>query len=81
MIVMKRLSYAIVIAILLTAITPAFLFAQTSNGTIAGSVVDPRDNTVPKATVIAISPDFGVAHDTQTDSAGTYRLESLQPDV
>jgi hypothetical protein len=79
--IMKRISYAIIIAILLTSITPAISFAQTSNGTIAGSVVDPKDNTVPKATVKAVSPDFGVAHDTQTDSAGTYRLESLQPGV
>jgi Carboxypeptidase regulatory-like domain len=78
--IMKRLSQLVLFA-LLTAIAPAVLLAQTSNGTIAGSVVDPRDNVVPKADVKAVSPQFGAVHQVQTDSAGTYRMGSLQPGI
>lgn len=78
--VLRRFSQVIFLAVL-TAVAPAILLAQTSNGTIAGSVVDPRGNSVPKAEIKAISPQFGAVHETQTDSAGTYRLESLQPGV
>ena len=78
--VMRRFSQVIFLAVLM-AVAPAILLAQTSNGTIAGSVVDPRGNSVPKADIKAISPQFGAVHETQTDSAGTYRLESLQPGV
>jgi hypothetical protein len=72
--VRNRFSQVILAFVLLTAITPAIILAQTSNGTIAGSVVDPKDNIVPKANIKAISPQFGAVHETQTDSAGTYRL-------
>ncbi len=56
-------------------------WAQTSNGTLVGSVVDPTGAVVRKATVSAISSEYGQPHKTFTDSAGTYRLESLQPGV
>jgi Carboxypeptidase regulatory-like domain len=78
--IVKRFSQAIRIFLLLV-ITPAAMLAQTSNGTIAGSIVDPREAVVPKASVKAISPQFGALHETQTDSAGTFRLESLQPGI
>ena len=77
---MKRLSQ-IVLFVLLTAGAPAILLAQTSNGTIAGSVVDPKDAVVPKADIKAVSPQFGAVRETQTDSIGTYRMESLQPGI
>ena len=77
---LQRLSQSIVF-LLFGAFTPAILLAQTSNGTIAGSIVDPRDAVVQKADIKAISPQFGAVHTTRTDSAGTYRLESLQPGI
>jgi Carboxypeptidase regulatory-like domain/TonB-dependent Receptor Plug Domain len=78
---LKRVFQVLLAFVLLGGITPAGLMAQTSNGTIAGVVVDAKDNVLPKADVKAISPQFGALHQTQTDSAGTYRLESLQPGV
>ena len=36
---------------------------------------------VPEASVSAVSPEYGQTHETHTDSAGTYRLESLQPGI
>ena len=53
--------------------------AQTSNGTLVGSVVDPTGAVVQKAKILAASPQYGQPHETQTDSVGTYRLEGLQP--
>lgn len=56
-------------------------WAQTSNGTLVGSVADPTGAVVTKATVSAVSSQYGQPHETHTDSAGTYRLESLQPGI
>jgi hypothetical protein len=55
--------------------------AQTSNGTLLGSVVDPSGAVLPRASVSAVSSQYGQTHETRTDSVGTYRLESLQPGV
>jgi hypothetical protein len=66
-------------ALLLAIFAPGIAWAQTSNGTLVGSVVDPSGAVIPKATVSAISSQYGQPHETHTDSIGTYRLESLQP--
>lgn len=55
--------------------------AQTSNGTLAGWVVDPTGAVLPGASVSAVSSEYGQPHETRTDSVGAYRLESLQPGV
>src|SRR5580700_5019530 len=55
--------------------------AQTSNGTLLGSVVDPSGAVLPRASVSAVSSQYGQTHETRTDSVGTYRLESLEPGV
>jgi hypothetical protein len=56
-------------------------WAQTSNGTLVGSVVDPTGAVVTKAIVSAESSQYGQPHEARTDSVGTYRLEGLQPGV
>src|ERR1700722_15953926 len=54
--------------------------AQTSTGTIVGTVVDRQGGAVPNAIVKASSREFGKdLRTTTTDSAGGYRLESLLP--
>jgi hypothetical protein len=73
----KSLLQAVVL--LLVVLTSGIAWAQTSNGTLVGSVVDPTGAVVPKATVSVISAQYGQPHETHTDSVGTYRLESLQP--
>src|SRR5260370_28998405 len=56
--------------------------AQTSTGTIVGTVVDKSGAAVPNATVKASSAEFGKdLRTTTTDSAGGYRLESLLPGI
>jgi len=56
-------------------------WAQTSNGTLVGSVIDPTGAVVTKANVSAVSSQYGQPHEAHTDSVGTYRLESLQPGI
>ena len=55
--------------------------AQTSNGTLVGAVTDQSGAVVPNVDVKAVSPQFGEVHEATTDTAGTYRLESLQPGI
>ena len=75
----KSLGQAVVL--LLLSVASANLCAQTSNGTLVGSVTDPTGAVLPKALVSAVSPQYGLPHETRTDSAGTYRMESLQPGI
>ena len=73
--------FAWAVFLLLGVLVSRATWAQTSNGTLVGSVVDPTGAVVTKATVSAVSPQFGQPHETHTDSIGTYRLESLQPGI
>lgn len=67
-----------VFALLLLA---SAISAQTSNGTLVGAVTDQTGAVVPNVEVSAVSPQFGDVHKAVTDSAGTYRIEGLQPGV
>jgi outer membrane receptor protein involved in Fe transport len=53
--------------------------AQTSNGAIVGTVTDKTGAVVPKAKVKGTSNETGLVRETETDSAGSYRLENLPP--
>jgi outer membrane receptor protein involved in Fe transport len=53
--------------------------AQTSNGTIVGTIIDKTGAAVPNAKVTAASKELGVTRNTVTDSTGSYRLENLPP--
>ena len=72
----KLLRFALVcVAFLL----PGAAFAQTSNGTVAGTVTDQSGAVVPKVDVKAESLVLNVSRETTTDASGTYRIESLTP--
>jgi hypothetical protein len=72
---------ALTIALIVTFLLCGNAWAQSSDGTLVGSVTDPTGAVVPNAAVSAVSPQYGQPHDTHTDSVGTYRLESLQPGI
>lgn len=46
-------------------------------GTITGTVKDPKDALVPKATVTARNTDTNISRTVETNDDGRYRLESL----
>src|SRR5258705_11263345 len=69
---------AVLLAFAALSVVPGY--AQTSNGVIAGVIVDNSGAVVLKATIEATSSDRGGApHVTETDSSGSYRIESLLP--
>jgi Carboxypeptidase regulatory-like domain/TonB dependent receptor len=56
------------------------LNAQTSNGSIAGTITDKSGGAVVKATVTATSQDLGQTLGTAiTDASGGYRIDALFP--
>ena len=56
------------------------LTAQTSNGTIAGTITDKTGGAVVKATVTATSQDLGTTLGSAiTDGSGGYRIDALVP--
>ena len=57
------------------------LHAQTVNGTIAGTVVDPTGAAVVGATVAATDIQTGIGRTVTTNKAGGYRIESVQPGI
>jgi hypothetical protein len=56
-------------------------WAQTSSGTIVGTVTDPTGAAIPDATVTAVSKDTGEKKVAKTNSVGGYRIESVTPGV
>ena len=53
--------------------------AQTVTGTVTGTVVDPSELAVPKASVSFTNEETGDQRTTSTDSAGNFVLSSVQP--
>ena len=57
------------------------LRAQTSFGTIVGTVTDPTGAGVPGATVIVTNADTGLSRTLETNDVGDYRVPSLLPAI
>ncbi len=55
------------------------LFAQTSTGSISGSVLDPQGRPIAGAAVRVTDMGTGVVQARQSSSAGSYRVDSLTP--
>jgi hypothetical protein len=53
--------------------------AQTTNGTIAGTVVDPTGAAVSGATITATSLQTNETRTVSTGKVGAYRIESVRP--
>jgi outer membrane receptor protein involved in Fe transport len=72
--------FALVLAVELAFLSlgPSAL-AQTSNGTIVGTVTDKSGAVVPNAKIKGVSKDLGVERSAVADSVGSYRLENLPP--
>ena len=52
-------------------------FAQQTNGTILGRVLDGQGAAVPGASVTAKNPSTGFTRTVVSDAEGTYRLNAL----
>jgi hypothetical protein len=63
----------------LTFVSVNSTLAQTSNGTIIGTVSDATGGAVVSATVTATSVETGAIRSTTTNQVGVYRIESVLP--
>ncbi len=64
-------------AVTILLLTCASVFAQGTNGTISGRVVDEQGAAVPGATVTAKSAATGFTRSEVSDTEGVYRLSAL----
>jgi hypothetical protein len=53
--------------------------AQTTLGTIRGTVFDQQQNVVPGATVTVTDESTGISRETQSDTQGLYEIPNLRP--
>ena len=63
--------------LMLAAAIPAA--AQTTLGTIRGTVFDPQQHVVPGATVVVTDESTNVTREAQTDSQGLFEIPNLRP--
>jgi len=76
---LKKPGLAVVCLALFVVLGACSASAQTSNGTIVGTVLDKTAAAVPKAKVVGSSTEQGITRESVTDRTGSYRLENLPP--
>ena len=76
---LKKPGLAVVCLALFVVLGACSASAQTSNGTIVGTVLDKTAAAVPKAKVVGSSTELGITRESVTDRTGSYRLENLPP--
>ena len=62
---------------LLLIFASTMALAQTSRGTITGSVTDPTGAVVPKATVTLTDKATNIVRTTETNASGLYRFDAV----
>ena len=72
---MKRFNRALATVLLFAA----GIYAQTSRGTVTGLVTDQTASVVPNAMVELTSGTTGTSRSSQTNSAGLYRFDAVDP--
>lgn len=77
MIQSKFVRYSLVC--LLLAIAPCALFAQSSNGTMAGDVADNNGGALPGVNVTAVNVATNVSRTVTSNSSGHYEIPLLPP--
>jgi hypothetical protein len=73
---MKNLAILLLVLVIPT-ISNWSVFAQTTNGSIAGSVIDPQGATVPNATVNVKNHESGFERTTTTTENGSFSIPQL----
>lgn len=71
------MSTILALFLLLAAAVPTV--AQTTLGTIRGTVVDPQQQIVPGASVVVIDESTNVTREAQTDEDGLFEIPNLRP--
>ena len=58
---------------------PAYIFAQTANATLGGTVSDATGALIPGVTITATNTATGILTTVISNEAGAYQFASLQP--
>jgi hypothetical protein len=74
---MKKFQLRSALGVLLLAFMCATAFAQTSRGTLTGTVTDSSNAVVVDATVKLTEAATGVSRQTSTNAAGIYRFDAV----
>ena len=74
---MTRFSLGLALAALLSG--PTLSLAQLSTATVNGTVADEQSAVIPGASLTLQNADTGVQLTTQTNAAGLYRFQNIQP--
>ena len=75
---MKRTSVLLAVLVISALTLLPAAWAQSSGGTIAGTVVDTSGALVPNATVLAVGADTGTTYTTVSSSSGAFRFPQMQ---
>ncbi len=70
---------AVVVSLLVLVLAPGTLFAQSSNGSIAGTITDQTGATLPGVTVSATNVSTGAERNAVSNSTGHYEIGLLPP--
>ncbi len=76
---MNLLRKGLSLVVLLVVGMATVSLAQSTNGTIAGTVVDATGAAIGAAKVVATNTQTGIAREATTNRVGGYRIESVQP--
>lgn len=68
--------FAALLAVMLV-MSSTFAVAQTSRGTVTGTVVDPSGAVIPNATVTLTEKATNVSRETKSNDAGIYRFDAV----
>ena len=69
--------FALILAVVIAAVLPCA--AQTTLGTIRGTIYDPQQGIVPGVTVVVTDESTNVAREAQSDSDGLFEIPNLRP--
>src|SRR5688572_17815581 len=74
-----RISLILFTLCVMGAASAAPVVAQTTLGTIRGTVRDPQQNVVPGATVVVADEATAVSREMQTNTDGFFEIPNLRP--
>ena len=69
--------FALILAIVIAGVLPCA--AQTTLGTIRGTIYDPQQGIVPGVTVVVTDESTNVAREAQSDTDGLFEIPNLRP--
>src|SRR6476620_10757481 len=75
---MKHIRFLFAVALLFAAV-PFTAFAQSSNGSISGTVMDASGGGLPGVTITAVNSGTGVTRLTTSAGSGHYEIQLLPP--